>query len=352
MEGGSSLAAISDDLILVILDFTDVRTVLSTVARSCQKLSAVAREWMPWRCTELRHWVSIPSYQSKMGQIYTDALSQTAESCTSDELHMRQLAISVLLGQAGLYLISENLLNAALEREKEEGRAADLLHALADVLWKAQQARQGGGMVFLNKIVTTARRSILLRRQMGESSAQRRKLALTLEIFAENSACYAHYVDALEFPEAGAGQLSSVRQHVEEALQEAEEAAKECIQLWADDGDLGKLADAWAAFAAVDFYAGKQYGGAMAKLRIARTICTRAHGPMHSTMGLILFNMGYITQLVFGDPRAAADLFSESLRIREGILGLEHPFTIATRDALLKSQAESSAAENPGAGST
>ena len=41
----------------------------------------------------------------------------------------------MFLGQAGLYKDSEVLLNAALAMEEDEGRQADLLHALADVLW-------------------------------------------------------------------------------------------------------------------------------------------------------------------------------------------------------------------------
>jgi hypothetical protein len=43
--------------------------------------------------------------------------------------------VSVFLGQAGLYRDSEEILNAALAKEEDEGRQADLLHALADVLW-------------------------------------------------------------------------------------------------------------------------------------------------------------------------------------------------------------------------
>ena len=41
--------------------------------------------------------------------------------------------------------------------------------------------------------------------------------------------------------------LSPYRTHVDETLEEVQEAAKEWIQLWADIGDLGKLADAWPA---------------------------------------------------------------------------------------------------------
>jgi hypothetical protein len=62
---------------------------------------------------------------------------------------------------------------------------------------KAQQARQGGGREFLDKVVTAARKSISLRRRMSTNQAQQRKLALTLEIFAENSACYGHYVQVM-----------------------------------------------------------------------------------------------------------------------------------------------------------
>ena len=162
-----------------------------------------------------------------------------------------------------------------------------------------------------------------------------RKLALTLEIFAENSACYGHYVQAMVFHDTGMD-WSQYRTHIDETLEEAQEAAKECIQLWADIGDLGKLADAWAAFAAVDFYAGRNYERAMAKLRVARTLCQRAHGHLHPTKALIYFNMGYITHLVFRKPKDAAELFRKSLEIREQVLGLEHPFTAATRAELLR----------------
>ena len=336
-DAAAVMELITDDLVLVVLDFVDVRTALSTVARASQRLRSVAREWMPWRCLEVRFWVSIPNYQSKLGQIYTEALTRSAEECSSDEVHARHLQVSVFLGQAGLYRDSEHLLNAALEKEEDDGRKADLLHALADVLWKAQQARQGGGKEFLDKVVTAARKSITLRRRMSKNPTQQRKLALTLEIFAENSACYGHYVQAMVFHETGMDWLE-YKQHVDQTLDVAEQAAKECIQLWADIGDLGKLADAWAAFAAVDFYAGRHYERAMAKLRVARTICTRSHGHMHPTKALILFNMGYITHLVFRKPQAAAELFRKSLMIREKVLGLDHPFTTATRAELLRCQ--------------
>ena len=44
---------------------------------------------------------------------------------------------------------------------------------------------------------------------------------------------------------------SECRAHVDGALHAAEEAAKECIQLWANIGDLAKLADSWAAYAGI-----------------------------------------------------------------------------------------------------
>ena len=72
----------------------------------------------------------------------------------------------------------------------------------------------------------------------------------------------------------------------------------------------------------------------MAKLRVARSISTKAQGLLHPTLALILFNMGYITHLVFRKPKAAADLFSKSLLIREKVLGQEHPFTVATKAEL------------------
>jgi tetratricopeptide (TPR) repeat protein len=365
MEAGTSLMTINEDLVLSVLDFTDVRTVLSLVARTCQHLRAISREWMPWRCLEVRFWVTVPHYQSKLGKIYTDALRISPASCTDDEVHARQLGVSVFFGQAGIYKTAETLLNEALAREQDDGRQADLLHALADVLWKAQQARQGGELHFVSKIVTAARRSIQLRRRIVQHSCNgvehRQKLALTLEIFAENSACYAHYLEALGNDldavasrivlEHGCQRVNghlSVGQHIVDTIQEAEGAARECIALWAEL-DHGKLADAWAAAAAVDFYAGGHarpgygtYKTAMAKLRIARKICTKSHGRFHPTQALILFNMGYISHLVFKDPEGASELLSESLAIREKILGLDHPFTQATREALRNSRSDGS----------
>ena len=161
--------------------------------------TCIHREWMPWRCMEVRFWVSIPNYQSMLSRIYTNALAKSVQECSSDEVHSRHLQVSVFLGQAGLYTESESLLNAALGREGDEGRQADLLHALADVLWKAQQARQGGGKDFLEKVVNAARKSISLRRRMSVNPVQQHKLALTLMIYAENSACYGHYVQAMVF---------------------------------------------------------------------------------------------------------------------------------------------------------
>ena len=89
-----------------------------------------------------------------------------------------------------------------------------------------------------------------------------------------------------------------------------------------------------ASVAAVDFYAGRHYGRAMSKLRVALNICTRAQGHMNATKALILFNIGYITHLVFRKPQAAAELFRKSLEIREKVLGLDHPFTAATRSGI------------------
>jgi len=334
----SIMELINDDLVLVILDFVDVKAVLAQVSPTSHRLRLITKEWMPWRCLEVRFWVSIPNYQSKLCHIYTEALAKSFAECSSDEVHARHLQVSIFLGQAGLYRDSELLLNAALSKEHDEGRQADFLHALADVLWKAQQARQGGGKEFLEKLVTAARKSIALRRRMSINPTQQRKLALTLEIFAENSACYGHYVQAMVFHETGMDWVE-YKLHIDNTLKVAEEAARECIQLWADIGDLGKLADAWAAYAAVDFYAGRHYERAMAKLRVARAICARSHGHMHPTKALIFFNMGYITHLVFRKPQAAAELFRKSLRIRETVLGLDHPFTTATRAELLRCEA-------------
>jgi len=48
---------------------------------------------MPWRCLEVRFWVSIPNYQAKLGNIYTEALAMSAAECSSDELHSRHLQV-------------------------------------------------------------------------------------------------------------------------------------------------------------------------------------------------------------------------------------------------------------------
>jgi hypothetical protein len=42
-EGTLIMDVINDDLVLVILDFVDVRQVLSTVALSCLRLQSIAR---------------------------------------------------------------------------------------------------------------------------------------------------------------------------------------------------------------------------------------------------------------------------------------------------------------------
>jgi len=97
-----------------------------------------------------------------------DSCSRASAVCSA----CPHVQVSVFLGQAGLYRESELLLNAALAKEDDEGRLADLFHALADVLWKAQQARQGGGREFLDKVVTAARKSIALRRRMSINPAQ------------------------------------------------------------------------------------------------------------------------------------------------------------------------------------
>lgn len=51
------------------------------------------REWMPWRCLEVRFWVSIANYQSRLCPIYTAALARSTEECSSDEVHTRHLQV-------------------------------------------------------------------------------------------------------------------------------------------------------------------------------------------------------------------------------------------------------------------
>jgi hypothetical protein len=62
------------------------------------------------------------------------------------------------------------------------------------VRWRAQQARQGGDEDFLWSIVAAALESVELRRAGAGAppgaAVDRRKLALTLEVLAENAACY------------------------------------------------------------------------------------------------------------------------------------------------------------------
>ncbi len=98
-------------------------------------------EWFPWRCVELRSWVCVPSYRQRLLTIYSDSLdaSVSSDQQSQEEWFERRLKAASLFGQAGLYRESEAMLSSAIESEQDQGRLADLLHALADVSWKAQQ---------------------------------------------------------------------------------------------------------------------------------------------------------------------------------------------------------------------
>jgi len=115
----------------------------------------------------------------------------------------------------------------------------------------------------------------------------------------------------------------------------AQGAARECVDVWASLGDDEKLADAWAASAAVDFYAGRDLEGALRKLALAQAMCAKSRRLVHPTHALVLFNLAYISLVAFGRAEEAAGLFARSLAVREAILGPQHPFTEATRSELL-----------------
>ena len=104
--------------------------------------------------------------------------------------------VAMFLGGAGLYTEAQATLAAswldAACIDRPAARA-DRLHALAWVRWRSQQARQGGDEDFLWSIVAAALESAELRRAgagAGDSSVDQRKLAQTLEVLAENAACY------------------------------------------------------------------------------------------------------------------------------------------------------------------
>jgi hypothetical protein len=33
------------------------------------------REWLPWRCAQLRYWVTVPSYHARLASVYSSALA-------------------------------------------------------------------------------------------------------------------------------------------------------------------------------------------------------------------------------------------------------------------------------------
>lgn len=86
----------------------------------------------------LSSWVSLPAYRERLLSVYTDALQEQREG--SDMLR-RRLQVAQFFGQAGLYNQSEKFLKDAIQSETDDSRLADLLHALADVSWKAYQVR-------------------------------------------------------------------------------------------------------------------------------------------------------------------------------------------------------------------
>lgn len=125
------------------------------------------------------------------------------------------LQLSQFLGGAGLYNDAQALLaSPALDAAAAASPAAraDQLHAFAWVRWRAQQARQGGDEDFLWSIVDAALESVELRRAGAGAPAgacvDRRKLALTLEVLAENAACYGSSLSLLLFSMAAISQWS------------------------------------------------------------------------------------------------------------------------------------------------
>jgi hypothetical protein len=340
---------------------------------------------------QLRKWVRVPNYHKRIAEVYTSALSALDPGrCSPQDAIERVLEVAELFASAGLYRECEALLERAAAEEKNAARLADLLHALADSMSKAMQARCGGGGDYLERLLAAALRTVTLRRKLcTDASTQgdgtrcsavqkRRKLALTLEILAENAACYGHSVrlsaaqEGFGWSTAGAESRNAAAELSElmcgrDPFELAADAARECVELWAGmmashgsspgaaelaAEQRGKLADAWTAGAAVDFYARGRDERALAKLRIARRMCrvdaAARSGQEHPRHALVLFNIGYISRIAANEARGAggahfggasfraAGLFSLSLRMREKLLGRGHPFTTATRRELAK----------------
>ena len=40
-------------------------------------LSSHRRDWFPWRCMDLRHWLSVPNHRNKIWPVYSEALTQS-----------------------------------------------------------------------------------------------------------------------------------------------------------------------------------------------------------------------------------------------------------------------------------
>ena len=81
----------------------------------------------------------------------------------------------------------------------------------------------------------------------------KRRLAESLEVLAENAACYGHTMLATQREGGGDGEDDG-KVLVEDSFRIADEACEECLTIWEQLGDDGKLADALIASAAVDFY--------------------------------------------------------------------------------------------------
>lgn len=286
---------------------------------------------------DLRHWLSVPNHRNKIWPVYSEALTQSdlRLDFTREDRLARRIRLSHFLGNAGLYRQGEELLSGVAFEGADRETRADQLLALAYVRWRAQQARHGGDEGFLWGIVAAAIESVELRRTLP-GRHQARKLALALEVLAENAACYGHCLVAMavEGLETGEEAREGSRRLVA-PFDLAEEAVRECVDLWGALGDEEKLADAWAASAAVDFYAGRNLEGALAKLALAQAMCVRSRRLLHPTHALVLFNLAYISLVAFGRAAEAAGLFARSLAVREAILGPEHPFTVATRSELV-----------------
>eukprot|EP00292_Cryptomonas_paramecium_P033645 CAMPEP_0113703008 /NCGR_PEP_ID=MMETSP0038_2-20120614/25568_1 /TAXON_ID=2898 /ORGANISM="Cryptomonas paramecium" /LENGTH=466 /DNA_ID=CAMNT_0000627317 /DNA_START=35 /DNA_END=1432 /DNA_ORIENTATION=+ /assembly_acc=CAM_ASM_000170 len=333
---GDYFDLLTDDLVLQIMDGLDVKSAVLVFGPSSRRCRVLAREWFPWRCMDLRHWLSLPNHRAMIWEVYRKALDHSDEYIdkSHEDKQTRRIRLSNFLGNAGYYRQGEELLSSSLFEHASSETRADQLLGLAHIRWRAQQARHGGDEWFIWSIVVAALESVEIRRALPGLD-HRRKLALTLEVLAENAACYGHCLLALAMEGREVEEATADGRRMPAPFDIAQGAARECVDVWASLGDDEKLADAWAASAAVDFYAGRDLEGALRKLALAQAMCAKSRRLVHPTHALVLFNLAYISLVAFGRAEEAAGLFARSLAVREAILGPQHPFTEATRSELL-----------------